>query len=416
MSIVQPVAGPTGRGFLTVILDIPFGLGLPNGPYVAFDPVKGIAIVQPTLREGSRAFFRNKPIIGPTSFADLADKTREYERPREEYSYLAVSRLTDGAQKATLNVHCGVDGGFAEAKYYSEIQITFLEDDLGVIGNKDNYVLQRATSILNFFLDKYRLFTEDYRVSRISADRNYYLATCHSSPLTLEERTLTTKQLFAGLPKGRTFYHRLGQGGANILRTNSLDHLGPRPQITGPNLGILERLFEIEYEMPLSYDLVLQALRSLQIERDFKLAIVHGATAVEVHVLHLLHGLLVALGQSASDAWNVLEMDPDYEGVAKRLKRLEAHTKTYCARKGIAYAQFVGTTLYTRWRNTLAHKRNRAVHAGVASFAWAEAAEAVGIAKECIIFLDQRIPELENHVQLNPSMAGIREGAGGVLF
>jgi hypothetical protein len=186
------------------MLDIPFGLGLPNGGYTVFDPVKRIALFQPTLKEGSRTFFRNQPIIGPTSFNDLRRKAREYERPRAEYS--------------------------------------------------------------------------------------------------------------------------------------------------------------------------------------------------------------------ATDAWNVLENDPDYEGVAKRLKRLESHTKAYCDQNGLSCAQYVGGTLYNRWRDILAHRRNRAVHAGVASFTWAEAAEAIGIAKESIVLLDQRVPALANPVQLNPSVTGLRESAGGILF
>jgi hypothetical protein len=416
-TVSQPLPGPpSGLGFLTVILDIPFGLGLPNGNYVAFDPVKTIAIVQPALREGSRTFFRSAPIIGPTSFNDLKNRAREYERPRGNYTYVAVSNLTDGTKKATLNIHCGAEGGFAETKYYSEIQVTFIEDDLSVLGRGDQYILQRATDILNSFLDKYRLFAEDYRVNRVSADRNYYLAACHSSPLTPNEKTLTTDELFATILKGRTFYHQLGRGGANILRANSLDHLGPRPQVPVSHLQTLVGFFRAKYEMPLSYDLIMQSLRSLQIDRDFKLAIVHAATAVEVHVLYLLHGLLVALGQSVTDAWHVLENDPEYEGVAKRLKRLEVHSKTYCDNGGIQYRPFVGGALYNRWKNILAHKRNRAVHAGVASFSWTEGAEAIGIAKESVIFLDQRIPALANYFQLNPSMTGIREGAGGILF
>jgi hypothetical protein len=273
-----------------------------------------------------------------------------------------------------------------------------------------------ARRVLNPFLDKYRLLAEDYRVSAVSADRNYYVAVCHTSPLTTEELGLTAEHLFARLSNGRTFHQRLGHGAANIFRANSLDHLGPRPQITGNHLKILVEFVQRDYEMPLSYDLVMQALRSLQIDRDFKLAIVHAATAVEVHVLHLLHGLLVALGQSATDAWNALENDPDYEGVAKRIKRLESHTRAYCDQNGIPFAQFVGGTLYNRWRDILAHKRNRAVHAGAASFTWAEATEAIGTAKESIFFLDQRISALANPVQLNPSVTGLRESAGGILF
>src|SRR5580700_2701569 len=94
----QPPAAPRGPGFITVILDIPFSLAIPNDCYTVFDPVKGIAIVQPTTKEGSRSFFRDTPITGPTSFEDLKRKAQEYERPRQAHSYVVVSRLTDGTQ------------------------------------------------------------------------------------------------------------------------------------------------------------------------------------------------------------------------------------------------------------------------------------------------------------------------------
>jgi hypothetical protein len=412
----QPPAAPRGPGFITVILDIPFSLAIPNDCYTVFDPVKGIAIVQPTMKEGSRSFFRDTPIIGPTSFSALKLKARDFERPRIEHSYVVTSRLTDGSQKATLNIHSGAGGGFAETKYFSEAQITFLEDDLSVLAQNNGYILQRATNILNRFLDKYRLFTEDYRVGRVSSDRNFYFATCHTSPLTAEEQALSPAQVFATLSNGRTFMSELGLGGANILPHHTLEHLGPRGQIDNHALRTLGQFLQTDYEMPLSYDLIMEAYRSLQLDRDYKLTIVHAATAVEVHVLHLLHGVLVALGATAADAWTTLESDPEYEGVTKRLKRLESHTRNYCEENSLTYVPFVGGALYERWRTIVAGKRNRAVHAGVAGFTWNEAAEAIAIAKESIIFIDQRVPALSNYFRLSPDVRGIREGAGGILF
>lgn len=96
----------------------------------------------------------------------------------------------------------------------------------------------------------------------------------------------------------------------------------------------LTQFLQTDYEMPLSYDLIMEAYRSLQLGRDYSLTIVHAAAAVEVHVLHLLHGVLVASGDTPADAWAKLENDPEYEGVSKRLKRLETHTKSYCEQTG----------------------------------------------------------------------------------
>ena len=111
-----------------------------------------------------------------------------------------------------------------------------------------------------------------------------------------------------------------------------------------------------------------------------------------------------------------LENDPEYEGVSKRLKRLETHTKNYCEQNGLPYAPFVGGVLYDRWKRIVAGKRNRAVHAGVAGFTWNEAADAIATAKEAIIFLGQRISTLSNYFQLSPTVRGIRGSAGGILF
>jgi hypothetical protein len=101
---------------------------------------------------------------------------------------------------------------------------------------------------------------------------------------------------------------------------------------------------------------------------------------------------------------------------AKRLKRLEGHTKTYCEQNGLAFVPFLGGALYERWQKIVAGKRNRAVHAGVTSFTWDEASKTIAAAKEAIIFLDQRISALSNYCRLSPDVIGIRESAGGILF
>jgi hypothetical protein len=95
---------------------------------------------------------------------------------------------------------------------------------------------------------------------------------------------------------------------------------------------------------------------------------------------------------------------------------LASQSKTYCEQNGLPWSHFKGSRLFTRWRDILARKRNRAVHAGMSSFGWKAGVEAIGIAKETITFLDQRISSLSNIVQLSPSVKNLKEAAGGVLF
>jgi hypothetical protein len=74
--------------------------------------------------------------------------------------------------------------------------------------------------------------------------------------------------------------------------------IGPRSQLDQAALSTLVPFVQTDYEMPLSYDLVMEAYGALQLGRDYKLAFVHAATAVEGHVLHLLHAVLVVNGDS----------------------------------------------------------------------------------------------------------------------
>ena len=46
----QAPSMPQGPGFITVILDIPFSLAIPNGQYNVFDPVKGRSLLHHSIR------------------------------------------------------------------------------------------------------------------------------------------------------------------------------------------------------------------------------------------------------------------------------------------------------------------------------------------------------------------------------
>ena len=411
-SAPQQLAGP---GFVTVVLDVPFPISVPNGAYFAYDPVSQVGCVEVALREGSKAFFRNRPITGPNSFRDLLTAVAAQQRPRGNRSYITVSQLPSGSQKATLNIHGGEDGGYAECKYYSQASVTFLVDDIQMIALGDD-VLRRALAILNPFLDKYRLLNENYRIARVSQERNYYFAQCHVSPLTAEEVGLGPSELFQRLAQPRTFFSELGHGGANVLRGNSYELLGPRSELRGQVLDTFESFIQSDYEMPLAYDLILEALAYLQRFRDCRLAVVHAETAFEVYVVSSLLRLMVDSGMHGAQASSLIENDTTYWGVKRKIRQHDHWTQQYCLRSGIGFSAFIGSNLYTQWESDLYQRRNAAVHAGANTFTYDQALVGIGRAKECIVFLEGRVPAIANRVQLNPSMAGFRQNPGEVMF
>ena len=168
--------------------------------------------------------------------------------------------------------------------------------------------------------------------------------------------------------------------------------------------------------MPLSYHLILEALANLQRYRDYRLAIVHAETAFEVFVVNSLVRLMVDSGMPSAEAYSRIENDSAYWGVKRKIRQLDNWSGQYCARNSIPFTAFVNSGMFSRWESALYDKRNAAVHAGADAFSYPDASSAVGVSKECIAFLDGRIPSMANRVQLDSSMAGFRENAGEVMF
>jgi hypothetical protein len=404
-----------GPGFVSVLLDVPFPISIPNAAYFVFDPQNGIACIEVSLQEGVRAFFRSRPIQGPTSFAELQRASSGMQRLDQGRSYIATSRLPDGSQKATLNLHTGQDGGFLECKYFSQVSVTFLADDIGIISAGDQ-VERRVFEILNPFLDKYRLLNEDYRISPISEARNFYLAVCHTSPLAADELVLTSTELINRLSSPRIFLRDLGHGAANILRTNSYELLGPRSRLSPGIQTFFDTFVQENYEMPLSYSLILESIANLQRTRDYRLAIIHAETAFEVHVVDRLLKLMIDGGMTWPDATSTIETDRSFWGVKNKVRQLDSRIQTYSSRNGLAFSAFVGSSLYLRWEADLYRHRNGAVHAGANSFTYDEAHIAIGTAKESIVAIESRIPTIADRIQLNVSMTGFRQNPGEVMF
>jgi hypothetical protein len=407
-----PVAIP---GFVSVIFDVPFTISVPDDHYETYDPQKGIAVVTVSAKSGARSFFRSGRITGPEAFRNQQKQLIVPQRPRENRNYAMASALPNGNRILTLNVNTGNDGGFTEAKYFSEVTVTYLADDINSIADQKS-VFQRTCDILNRFLDKYRSINQDYRVSPISMERNFYFAQCHTSPLGVEERGLNIDALIATLRVGRHFDFRLGHGAANIVRLNSYELLGPRSPIVEPLLQTFRTFAKEDYTLPLSYALVLEALAYLQRFRDYRLAIIDAETAVEVHGIQLLTKLMFHYGVPTADAEQRLENDHAYWGVKNKFKRLDDWTQRYCLEKGHVYHAYAGSALFNTWETALYAKRNAAVHAGAAAFTYDEASTGIRVAKDCIGLFESRCPGLQDRVQLDPSMAGFRLNAGEVVF
>jgi hypothetical protein len=410
-----PAAQLPVPGFIAVIFDVPFPISVPDDNYVTYDPNKGIAVVTVSAKNGTRAFFRTGQITGAGGFQNQQQHLLNAPRPRQNRNYVMASRLPNGQEVPTLNVNTGHDGGYIEAKYFSEVTVTYLADDLNSIADQ-SVVFRRACEILNPFLDKYRAINQNYRIAPVSMERNFYFAQVHTSALEVSERTLDVNALFATLEAGRNFNLELGRGASNVVRVNSYELLGPRGQIPDAFIPTFKAFIREQYALPLSYALILESVADLQRSRDYRLAIVHAETAVEVHGVQLLTKLMLHYGRAQADIDQTLEADRDYWGVKNKLRRLDDWTERYCRDNSLRYEAFVGSTAYGTWDSDLYAKRNAAVHSGRNTFSYGEASAGVGIAKESIQIFETRCPQFQRRIQLDPSMVGFRLNAGEVMF
>jgi len=403
-SISEPSNLPVGPGIVSAIIDLPFFLALPNGSYKCLDPVEGVALIQIASREGCTSFFRDKPLVsGPTSFLQFAEAAKPFDKPRMEFSYLFTSVIEGIGERAVVNIN--TKKGFSEAKYFTEAHVYFITDMLEAHDDECGGYLDRATQILNSFLDKYRVVAQDYRVHAITPKKSLYLTICHVSLLKEDEKAMSSEELIDTLFSPREWEYRLGSGAINIFQPGNSYLLVPqRATLESASLKLFTDLAIDEYAIPLSYSLILEADKAMLIDLDFRLAIVHAATAIEVHIMNLLHALLVADSRSSADAWHILENNSEYSGAKRRAKKLEQYTKNYCEAHSIPVKCFLGTALYDKWDKSVGDQRNRAVHAGKNSFTRNDAFDAILTARQLIAFLESRIPAMSNKLQLDGSM------------
>ncbi len=225
-----------------------------------------------------------------------------------------------------------------------------------------------------------------------------------------------SKEASCGRNSSSAIFTELGYGAANILRTNSYELLGPRSQLSSPIQTFFDTFVRENYEMPLSYALVLESLANLERTSDYRLAIIHAETGYEVHVVDRLLRLMIDEGMTRLDATSAIETDRAFWGVKNKIRQLDSRIQSYCARNGLTFRAFVGSPLYSRWENDLYIHRNAAVHAGANAFTYGQASTAIGTAKECIVAIESQVPTLADRIQLNASMAGFRQNPGEVMF
>jgi hypothetical protein len=93
-------------------------------------------------KSGTRAFFRTGRITGPDTYQNQQRELTLPPRPRGRHKYVMASRLPDGSGILTLNIDMASEGGYIEAKYFSEVTVTYLADDINSITDQ-NVVLLR---------------------------------------------------------------------------------------------------------------------------------------------------------------------------------------------------------------------------------------------------------------------------------
>lgn len=392
-------------------LDLPFYLRLPSKVFATWDPEAGVAAVLPRQRLGQAGFTRTTRLVPEATLLD-APSPPPYLPPGHDVVMTCV--VPTVGEIPTLSIDTTLDGGYAELRSYTEITVFLaLREVPDAKALSDHRA--RMTAVLNHFLTMYRLVTQDPWVVPVNLELDIYLIDDAVGQVPEGLRDAPPGELLRNLA-AIPFATEVGAGRQYTYRLNTLEDLFPGPILERPFIETLAQTLLEFYELPLHYDLILQAQTQLK-RRNYHVSILEAETSFEVYIADVLLRLKLAMGEQREDIMDELEDTQRLGPLMKRLRAVDQTAALVATARGLsAFRAFVGTHQHAEWKRDLYDLRNRVVHGGYRQITFDQAKRGIVVAKAAIAFLEGGLGDLANRIQIYPGVDHLQNTAGRLSY
>lgn len=395
-------------GVLSSRFDLPFYLRLPSKVFFTWDPEATVAAVLPRQRLGEVSFSRATTLVKDEELLD-SPSPPPYMPPGHDVVMKCVVPSI-GREISTLSIDTTHTGGFTELRPYTEITMFVVLPDLPVGAALVEH-RARVVTVLNHFLTVYRLLTQDPWVVPINDQLDLYLVDDAVAVVPEGRRNDPPEGILSSLGS-LAFAAEVGKGRQYKYRLNTLEDLFPGPVLEREFLERLATVAPKQYDLPIHYDLVLQAQTQLK-RRNYHVAVLEAETAFEVYVADLLVRVKMAIGEEPERVMRDME-DPHGLGhLMRRITALDQAASQHAKSQGLPeWRSFKGMAEYREWKEFLYDLRNRIAHGGYRQIEFDQAKRGILAAKRAISFLELKLPAFANPVQIYPGVDHLVNTAG----
>lgn len=387
--------------------DLPFYLRLPFAWFLSYDDIYKECAINCRHRFGEVQFKESTEIINNTSLSKIISPPIKSDLPT--YKYKKTDILADTGEEITTSViDLSENGGFIELRAYTEIDMIIFVGDSEKIDYKN--LKERFSNNLNHFINIYRLIVQDPYIKRINLDTDLYIQDIRVAKIPDDLKDLPFKKLFENIST-IAFGTKIGEGRTVTQRLNSIVDIWPGKDLNDDFLKQHGRLFLNKYEMPLHYELILDAQYFLK-KGLFYLSIILSESAFEVYIENLLRAILKDEGKSNKKINNLLNFNGEYSGISERLACLDK----FLVNKFKSTEIFKGSEIEKKWKKDLYYKRCDVVHRGlIFKLTFDSCKDAIKAAKDAIMFFENKVGTYTNSIIIDSTVDHLKKSSGRIL-
>jgi len=392
-------------------LDLPFYLRLPHMVFPTWDPEDGAAAILPRQRLGQAGFSRSTRLVEESRVLD-SPSPPPYLPPGHDVVMTCVS--DELGEVPTLSFDTTQNGGYAELRPYTEATVFVT---LPRVPSAEQVAAQkeRVGKVLNHFLTMYRLVTQDPWVVPLNLSLDVYLQDDSIGRVPDQLASRPPAEILRNLGS-IGFATEIGTGRQYTYRLNTLEDLYPGKILERPYLEPFVGSLQMDYEMPLHYDLLLQAQTQLK-RRNYHVAVLEAETAFEVYVADLLVRVKIALGDAREAIMLAMEDMQVLGPLTRRISELDRVLPLIAQVRGWGTPlAFIGTHHHAGWKRDLYDVRNRVIHGGYRAIDFEQAKLGILKAKAAISYFEGNCGDFANRIQIYAGGDHLNNTAGRLSY